>query len=193
MSKRHLAGLATCCVWASMSSAAVIGFDSFNDSRQPDFVQHIEDGFSVQVRKGDWREAFFFGTSAPSIFSRSDVGRIVVKSQDGGTFKAASVDVGNGSLFSGGVKYRVTGKLGNQSIFKVKGHMADLQSFNKVLLDESLVIDKLVINIKNQGAASYNLDNIAVSSAPLVVMPLPSSLPLMLATGVVFFGLRRRS
>lgn len=177
------------------ASAAVIGFDAFNNSRQPDFFQHSEDGFTVRVRQGDWREAFYFGTSAPSIFSRSDRGRIVVRADDRSDFRAASVNIGNGSLFSGHVSYLVRGSLNGTTIFNTRGDVTDLNAFNKILLDDSQVIDRLVIRLDKKGAASFNVDDIALTSAsgtPWVV-PLPASLPLLMAGAALLLGLRRRS
>ena len=138
----------------------------------------------------------FFGSTAPSVFSRDEVGKLVVRATDGTSFSAQSVDVGNGSLFSGAVKYNIRGARGGETQFQFKGRVDDLDAFNTVILDETQVIDKLVIRLQSKGAASFNVDSIALTSAATtagpVVMPLPSGIALLFGAGAVLFGLRRR-
>lgn len=177
------------------AEASVIGFDHFNDGTQPAYSGHSEQGFDIQIKKGNWREAYFFGTSAPSIFSRSDDGKVTVKRSDGSGFYASSVNVGNGSLFSGSVKYSVFGKKDGTEMFRVKGKVKSLQAFNKVKIDDTMMIDRLVIRLFNQQAASFNIDDIAVRAASVAPtpVPVPASLPLMLGAGAVLMGLRRKT
>lgn len=196
MSKFGLTALAASTILSiGPAKATVIGFDHFNNSRQPAYAGHDEDGFMVRATKGNWREAFFFGTTAPSIFSRSDKGKVVVKSLDGSGFWANSVNVGNGSLYSGSVKYVLRGTMHGTEMFKVKGQVTSLQAFNKVMADSGQEIDKLVISVFSQQAASFNIDDIALTSASSVAptpIPGPGSLPLLLGAGAILTGLRKR-
>lgn len=191
--KTFICAVSACiCLWTNAAFAAVIGFDAFNNYRQPAFRGISEDGFSVTVTEGAWKEAFFFGSGAPSIFSRSDQAAISVQADDLSAFKARSVDIGNGAMFSGAVDYYVAGSFGSASIFERRGRVSDLQSFNTVLLDPTQVIDRLVISFTNDGAASYNIDNISLTAgAGPVVMPLPASLGFLLVAGATLIGLRR--
>jgi hypothetical protein len=180
-------------VWAGTASAVVIGFDEFNDHTQPAYSGHSEQGFDVMATKGNWREAYYFGTPFPSIFSRSDKGKLVIRAEDFSTFSAASLSIGNGGLFSGNVRYTVRGVLGGVQAFKVKGNVTTLAGFENVLLDDSQDIDKLIISIDGRNAVSFNVDNIDVTPASVVaaVVPVPASVLLLFAGLLGLTGLSR--
>lgn len=183
-------------LWTGAATAAVIGFDKFSDSNQPVYTGHTEQGFVINPVLGEWREAFYFGTPAPAIFSRSDMADIKVQAEDGSFFEARSINIGNGSLNPGSVLYMIQGLMGGSTIFNVAGEISDLGAFNLVALDETLLIDTLLVKFDKNTAASFSIDNIDVSldvDTDLVTAPLPSALTLMLVTGGLLFGLKRRA
>ena len=181
-------------VCSGSAQASVIGFDEFNNFRQPVYTGHSEDGFDVKATKGLWREAYYFGTPFPSVFSRSGSGKLVIRAEDRGGFFASSLSIGNGGLYSGFVRYTIRGVMNGAEAFRIKGTVTSLAAFEDIMLDPSFEIDKLVISIDGREAKSFNVDNIAVAPANVVtpVVPLPASIGFLLAGLAGLFGLARR-
>ncbi|MCY2950732.1 MAG: hypothetical protein NTU53_01995 [Planctomycetota bacterium] len=151
---------------------------------------YTEGNFSVAAT-GQWFQAQLFGQPTPSIYCTSAVGSVDVKENTTGLFTFSAVDLGNAMPGGGGTDttYVIEGFRSGLSKFSTNGSLP--HGFTAIASpDSSRVLDLLRITM-TKGTASYNIDNINVTTS---AVPLPSAFNMaLLAIPVIGAGWYHRS
>ena len=144
------------------------------------YTGSIEGNFAVTPTSGTWLESTIYGNPGASIFDGpvNSPGPAVIQITDNaGNFTLSSFDF---SSNNGNSLYIVQGFQGGTLAYEQTGELPGTFgpfSFSTlVTADPAVAIDGLLIGIIPQTATtSVNLDNIEVSTVPLVVVPEPAS------------------
>jgi hypothetical protein len=144
------------------------------------YTGSIEGNFAVTPTSGTWLESTIYGNPGPSIFAGpvNSPGPAVIQITDNaGDFNLRSFDF---SSNNGNSLYVVEGFQGSTLAYEqtgdVPGTFGPFSFSTLVTADPTVAIDGLLIDIIPQtGTTSVNLDNIEVSTVPLVVVPEPAS------------------
>jgi hypothetical protein len=144
------------------------------------YTGSIEGNFAVTPSSGNWFESTVYGNPGSSILDGpvNSPGPAVIQITDNaGNFNLSSFDF---SSNNGNSLYVVQGYQGGTLAYEQTGELPGTFgpfSFSTlVTADPTVAIDGLLIGIIPQtGTTSVNLDNIEVSTVPLVVVPEPAS------------------
>jgi hypothetical protein len=172
-----------------------ITFSGLTGPNLSPFTSYQDGDFVVNPTSGDWLESTAYGNPYPSILDGplNSPGPGVIAITDGaGNFTLSGLDF---SSNNGKSLYDIQGYLNGALAYDESGEFQGTFgpfSFSTLLTaNPSVALDGLLISIiPETGTTSVNLDNIQVSTVPMVVMPEPGGYPLF-AFGLGLAGLVR--
>ena len=159
------------------------------------FSSYQEGDFVVDPTSGDWLESTVYGNPGPSILDgpvNSAKSAALSISDGAGNFTLSGLDF---SSNNGNSLYDIQGYLNGVLAYdesgEFKGTFGPFNFSTLLTAHSSVPVDGLLISVVPEaGTSSVNLDNIQVSTVPMVVVPEPGSYRLF-AFGLGIAGLVR--
>ena len=172
-----------------------ITFSGLTGPNLSPFTSYQEGDFVVNPGSGDWLESTVYGSPGPSILDGpvNSPGNAAISITDGaGNFRLSGLDF---SSNNGKSLYEIQGYLNGVLAYDQSGEFQGTfgpYNFSTLLTaNPSVAVDGLLISvIPETGTTSVNLDNIQVSTVPMVVVPEPGGYSFF-ACGLGLAGLVR--